>query len=306
MRRYAMTKDPESERPILANGKPDQKMVSQEDVLAELPKLRNEDGTPLPWVKMNSQQKAMYVRAYDETYGPPDHLMPIDEKTGQPSRWQDENGNWKYGFHINNPDGTQSPNAPLARSENTGVRRTLTWGSFNEIGNALDAYYAPDMGSISEAMGDGHKVRSFYNNIIAPWSRKGDLTGDTQAAAVAFLRPLGASSPAAKLGMGQSGPSIGETGVSGLYPHIAEAYRRAADEVGILPREMQSITWEAIRGLWGSGEKTQTRVLNAVNSAWDKYRSGEWTLDQVHDELMGPNGEKINKPRWWNSWTPPS
>ena len=47
---------------------------------------------------------------------------------------------------------------------------------------------------ISDALGEKHKVRSFYNNIVAPQAPNGDVTVDTHAGRLALLRPLSGKS----------------------------------------------------------------------------------------------------------------
>ena len=265
------------------------------------------------WANMDPTEKAFYVRAHDEAHGPPDHLVPIDDQTGQPSRWVDEKGDNKTGFYINNPDGTHS--GVLARYSDefpnkNGQPVPVSWGSNGEIENALKAYHATSMGDISEAMGQGHKVRSFYNNIIAPWSRKGDVTIDTHAVAAALLRPLGSSAPEVSQGMGQSGSKNSINGSSGLYPDVAEAYRRAADRISkrtgqeLLPRELQSITWEALRGLWSPKQKSTKAVVNKANKTWQDYKDGTKTQAEAQQEILGPNGQNIQPPRWHGTWNP--
>ena len=46
--------------------------------------------------------------------------------------------------------------------------------------------------SVSLSLGDAHKVRNFYNNIVAPDSQLGEVTIDTHAVAAAVFKPLSA------------------------------------------------------------------------------------------------------------------
>ena len=91
-------------------------------------------------------------------------------------------------------------------------------------------------------------MRNFYNNIIDPWSNKGDVTIDTHAVAVGHLSPLDLNSDEVTHNFG--GTSDAGQGLNGTYPLYAEAYRQAAKKLGVLPRELQSITWEGIRSLF--------------------------------------------------------
>lgn len=319
--RYALRKDPESVVTDPATGKETRfnaktgepmhpASVSQQDVQRQLAEVNG-----VPWGQMTNTQKAFYTRAYYEAHGPPDHLMPVDDRTGQPAHWVDDKGDRKYGYYINNPDGTHDGVLARYGDEMVNVKGQpipVSWGSTGEVSNAIHAFGAKSMSDISEALGDGHKVRSFYNNIIAPWSRKGDLTSDTHAVAAALLRPLGAGSPEAASGMGAAAPSNAETGLKGFYPHVAEAYRRAAKQAGILPREMQSITWEALRGLWSPREKMAktnvkkgfTSPTDITNGIWQQYKNGQISMDDAHNAILGPQGEKINPPRWFETFRP--
>ena len=98
--------------------------------------------------------QALWVRAYDEAHNPRD-------------------------YNIVNPDGTFGPTATNTNGSNSRV----AWGSFDAIEKAVKAFNAPNMPAISQAMGDRHKVRNFYNNIVAPNSEHGDVTIDTHAIA---------------------------------------------------------------------------------------------------------------------------
>jgi len=318
--RYALRKDPEQivtspsgvqSRINALTGEPmHPASVSQQDVQRQLAQTAG-----VPWGQMTPSQKAFYTRAYYEAHGPPDHLIATDDQTGSAAHWIDDKGDRKYGYYINNPDGTH--NGVLARygdefTKAKGQPIPVSWGSTGEVANAIQAFGAKSMSDISEALGDGHKVRSFYNNIIAPWSRKGDVTSDTHAVAAALLRPLGAGSPEAASGMGAAAPGNNETGLKGFYPHVAEAYRRAANEAGVLPRELQSITWEALRGLWSPREKMAktnlkrgfTSQTDITNGIWQRYQNGQISMQDAHNAILGPQGERIDPPRWFSTFQP--
>ena len=58
----------------------------------------------------------------------------------------------------------------------------FAWNSNVMIKNAIIALESNgDKAIISGALGDAHKVRSFYNNIVDPNSKNGDVTIDTHA-----------------------------------------------------------------------------------------------------------------------------
>jgi hypothetical protein len=75
---------------------------------------------------------------------------------------------------------------------------------------------------------------------------------------------------------------------------------------------MQSITWEALRGRWTPGEKTAktnlkknfTSQTDITNGIWRNYQNNQMTMDQVHDAILGPNGERIRDPRWFGTFRP--
>jgi hypothetical protein len=217
--------------------------------------------------------KAMWLRTYDQAYNPREH-------------------------QIVNPEGTFAG----VRLTDKGVPYKTGWGSLNEIGKAVSIYENPTLANISNNLGQQHKVRNFYNNIYDPTNPAGYVTIDTHAVAAGLLRPLsGASTEVAhNFGsnvLGSVGPKNSSvTGVQGTYGLYAEAYRRAAQERGVLPREMQSITWEAVRGLFPDTFKN-AKNSELVDSIWLKYRKGQISQTEARDEVFrAANG--INPPEW--------
>ena len=220
--------------------------------------------------------KAMWLRTYDQAYNPREH-------------------------QIVNPEGTFAG----VRLTDKGVPYKTGWGSLNEIGKAVNIFENPTLENISNNLGQQHKVRNFYNNIYDPTNPAGYVTIDTHAVAAGLLRPLsGASTEVAhNFGsnvLGQVGPKNSSvTGVQGTYGLYAEAYRRAAQERGVLPREMQSITWEAVRGLFPDTFKN-AKNSELIDSIWLKYRKGQISQTEARDEVFkSANG--INPPEWERS-----
>lgn len=59
-------------------------------------------------------------------------------------------------------------------------------------------------------------------------------------------------------------------GINGLYGLYADAVRTAAQKEGVLPREMQSITWEATRALLNENIKDDT-LKAQIFDVWREY-----------------------------------
>jgi hypothetical protein len=209
-------------------------------------------------------------------------------------------------YHNWTPEGerldrvlTKDGKGPPARSH---------WPSIRTIANAINILKNPGREHISALLGEGHKVRSFYNNILMPRAGYGDVTIDTWAGAGSQLRPFSANS----LEMGHLFGSKGRlrskvTGLNGLYPVYADAFRQAAAMRGLLPNEMQSVVWEATRGLFSSRMKSgksdtfpdgkSGKFLSDINRIWDRYRTGKVNLDETRSAILD-RADGIDPPEW--------
>lgn len=255
----------------------------------------NKPGTETQWASMigkpfrdmTTQQKAVYIRAFDEVYNPRAYRELTPEGL--------------LGGYVTTADG-----APAK----------VAWGSFNEIGKAVEALESGgDMNIISPLLGTRHKVRSFYNNIEDPneaWGEFGDVTGDTHAVAANQLRPLSGNTTAVAQNFGNNldkkyqgpdwipakGSSL--TGVQGTYGFNTEPYRIIAPEYGLRPRGGQSVGWEAIRALFPDTFKTGQN-MKTIDSIWGEYDAGKISLDEarraVFDAAGGFTGGNWGKPR---------
>lgn len=227
-------------------------------------------------------KRAIFIRLYDESYNPRTH-------------------------NVISPEGDLMD----VVTKKDGTPAGTGWGSFVEITKAVEAAESGgDKAILTPLMGSQHKVRSFYNNILDPNGSAGDVTIDTHAVAAGLLKPLsgqatevhhnfGSSPDKKKQGADWKGATKNSsvTGVQGSYPLYAEAYRRAARERGILPREMQSITWEAARGLFTDVFKRDAKNVSDVDSIWQKYRKGKINIDEARDAIEQRAGG-INPPTW--------
>lgn len=218
-------------------------------------------------------EKALWLRTFDQTFNPREH-------------------------QIVTPEGDFAG----IRLTQAGKPYATGWGSLNEIGKAVSILENPSLENISAMLGGQHKVRNFYNNIYAPADPAGHVTIDTHAVAAGLLRPLSGASREVMHNFGKG--VVGErgaanssiTGAQGTYGLYAEAYRRAAADRGVLPREMQSITWEAVRGLFPDTFKTDKNA-QLIDGIWVKYRKGQLSLEEARNEVFRAAGG-IDAPEW--------
>lgn len=203
------------------------------------------------------------------------------------------------GYPIVSPDGRFGN--PSTSTNNKGVTKEikLAWGTYGSIGKAINILTAPaetQMKVISDELGDQHKVRSFYNNIVDPQNNDGHVTMDTHAIAALFWQAFSGNSREVGQNFGTANTATDSlTGVGGLYPAFAEAYRAVAAEYGMLPRQVQSITWEAVRMLFSARWKSKPTNVNGVRAKWVQYQNNEINLDQAQTAVfaMATNGKDL-------------
>lgn len=198
----------------------------------------------------------------------------------------------------------------------------VAWGSLNEIKSAVSSMADPSLANISREMGVQHKVRNFYNNIFAPNSPRGEGTIDTHAIAAALMRPLagkdaevlqnfgsgvkkslldedtGGRVPNPEFEPWMAGPPNSSiTGAKGTYGLHLDALQKAAALRGHLPREMQSITWEGVRGLFSNKSDKQKALANTI---WNDYKAGKITQEHAQQLVLEAAGG-MDAPAWANT-----
>jgi hypothetical protein len=228
-----------------------------------------------PFKDLNQKKQAYFIRSHDEL-------------------------NRERTYQIISPEGDF---VGPALKDNGDIDK-YSWLSYNQITKALSALNDDSKANISNAMGEAHKIRNFYNNILLPSLDKLAVTIDTHAVAAGLLRPLASKDleVANMLGAKPKGKGFASiknssvAGISGLYGIYAEAYRRAAKARGVLPREMQSITWEAIRGLYPK-EIKQPKFKQQINDLFKAYENGKISIDELRTKIFDKAGG-IDPPSW--------
>jgi hypothetical protein len=181
---------------------------------------------------------------------------------------------------------------------------SLVWQSYPILEKALSVLDDGSVENISRQLGREHKVRAFFNNINAP-SYAGASTADTHQVGASLIMPVGTKSPEVAATMGGMGSA--STGVSGINPLWQESLTLAAMNAGanprdILPREMQSVSWDAIKALFSPAQKRDTSPTGIPAQArrlWLEHQKGLLTANQVREEIyMLSTGGKPLQPGW--------
>lgn len=181
--------------------------------------------------------------------------------------------------------------------KNDGEKAKVAWGSYTEINKANAIYLDGSQENITRSLGEMHKIRNFYNNIIDPMSKDQDVTMDTHAIAAALLMPLSGTSKQVAENFGTGTKNSSPLGIKGLYYAYAEGYKLAAKENDLLPRQVQSITWEAIRGLFPATFKNSKENVSAIENIWNNYATNKISIDEARNKIDEFAGG-IKDPTW--------
>lgn len=158
-----------------------------------------------------------------------------------------------------------------------------SFSGYDKIANAVSILNDGSKENISNNIGSDSKVRNFYNNIVDPTSAD-HATIDTHAIAAGYMLPIGSKDFRVKFDFG-------------TYSVFFEAYKEAAKEVGILPREMQSIVWEGVKSLFPDDIK-QEKLKNEVLDLWDKYKNKEISIEEVQNQIFEKYGKDVSITDW--------
>jgi len=222
--------------------------------------------------------KAAWIRTFDEAH--------------HPSHFREVTPEGDFAEHVT--------------AEN-GKKYTVAWQGFKTIAKAVSALESKgDMSKIDTVLGNEHKVRSFYNNILQPNAPRGgkaaedatDITSDTWNIRAGLLHPgLPSVSTderkAIEVSAGLGGaPKTKKVGISGTYPTYASALRSAAHERGMIPNAAQSTVWDMFRTI-----ATPKARKENVEKLQQSLKTGEMSHEQF---LKGMSKEvgPMTEPTW--------
>lgn len=168
----------------------------------------------------------------------------------------------------------------------------LRWQSTDAVGKGVSVIKDGSLANIFEQLGDRHKVPNFNNNVIAPDHPGGFYTSDTHDVAAGLGRPLGSSAPEVNHNFGSDGARLhADTGLKGTYGLHAQSGIDLAQELGFLPRQVQSVVWEGIRKLFPDTFKRNEAAVGKIDGLWRQYETGDLTHDQVWQGIFKVRAE---------------
>jgi hypothetical protein len=98
------------------------------------------------------------------------------------------------------------------------------------------------------------------------------------------------------------GSGSNATGVTGTYPLYADAYRQVAKEMGLKPRELQSVVWEWARSNFANMKNEEG--LPSAKYQWALSKAGKITPDQaranIANEIRRKQGGKASAVNFLN------
>ena len=191
----------------------------------------------------------------------------------------------------------------------TGAVPRTRWQSADNIAKALAIMDDPSRANVDRQLGDGLKVRSFYNNIAYPDNNMwpgGDVTVDTHAASTLFGAPYGNRAEPFATIVGKSTVEDGEY----IKVAMVEAFRRFAakhaDDFDT-PREAQSALWEIWRSAAYSNAGNNEALKQGLRDAWaavDEPGISDAVRRRRRRRARQLMGEWLSQPLPWIDYDP--
>jgi hypothetical protein len=240
---------------------------------------------------ISEETKAAYLAIIGKSYR---ELTAADHKAA----WiiAHDMANRSPSFAIVSPEGRMGVNQRNKAKDDgsPGAESKITWNPVNVLVKAISIFENGDIANISGNLGDSHKVRNFFNNILLPDNEDGDITCDTHQVAASHMSPFSGSSPEVERNLDSSRKS---SGMGGTYAIYADAHRELAAKLNLFPRELQSITWEAVRGAFRPEEKRDKEKKAASQLYWREFQNGKRSIESTQRAIIDLFGG-IRLPDW--------
>jgi hypothetical protein len=167
----------------------------------------------------------------------------------------------------------------------------ITWGSGADLKKIVAILRNPTRETIAQNLGTLSKVPSFYNNIAAPKSLARVVTNDTHNMGAVNFLPVGQKDLLVARGFGAAPTGGGKTqGAGGHYGMYNDSVGKAADELGFIPNETQSVVWETTRKMF-DGIKSQ-KLKDAAANIWRTEPNANKARDQIVELTKAARKEK--------------
>lgn len=201
-----------------------------------------------------------------------------------------------YGKAVHQEGG----HAGFGNPKNIAIPQTIP-----NFAKAISILRNPTTANIDAQLGKSHKVRSFYANMRNPLDTKQqEVTVDSHHLGVANGLPL--PSEHKIVTAIYDSPKVASTGLVGTYPLVVEATRRATTTINkkhgtnYTPNQVQSITWEAHRGIYPSDKRSQGLIDN-IGGYRAAYRRGDISRNEMNARIenarLGAGGPTLTKVR---------
>lgn len=254
------------------------------DILKNHQKTKMPEGNPLAGTYLadmpDSESKAKWIRAFDEATADQDYRIVLPE-------------GGLFGLDMSK----------------SGKPKTIMWQSNDNLARAVDIAENPTVENISRNMGEGHKIRNFYNNISDPFHPT-DVTIDTHAVSGALMKPYSQKGQPVENAFGggaiKANPELGAPAIpgasksgmaSGTYGLYADAYRKAAQDLGWTAQELQSPVWSGVRSVFPGNGTAKAALQQQIDAEiYSLVKQGKITPDQAREMIFNAARERNKNP----------
>lgn len=170
--------------------------------------------------------------------------------------------------------GMGHPTHRVTMGDRKGQQSTLFSQSVDNLAKATRLYRGESPDSV---LGNGPKVRSFFNNLLHP-DKPTSWTDDTHMRRIHLQDPKISNQDRLFTRVFGASPTLKSEGYNrswGTYPYYAEQARAEASKLGVLPHELQAVTWTRWREKHGMKGGDSMREFLSEKDLINSLRTSE-------------------------------